>query len=296
MIMKTCRVLSIVVIAVFAVPSVTRAAQKSGFELGEIIGGAVVNAEKVSKDLYDGNLRLAETGLNIVEKDIRLIGKNLPLEKIYGLLTQADESIKEKTPARAKMALEVAANEANKLKGVSPEAVQDLKKSLKEGSAALNGGSIDAAKKSINAANDVLDKTHVRANYKRVQSHLAKARANVLDGSAEGAQAEVAFLKESLTDLKGSVEASQVRGSISNAAVFIRKGGIEPAQREISQAIVGIAHVSAKAGEAGKGALTKAVEDLKRVSAGLSAGASKTNADASNSLNDILLSIEEFLE
>lgn len=291
-----CRALVIVIVAVCAVPSVTCAAQKSGFELGEIIGGAAAHAEKVSKDLYDGNLRLAETGLNIVEKDIRLIGKNLPLEKIYALLTQADEAIKEKTPARAKMALEVAANEANKLKGVGTETVQDLKKSLKEGSAALSGGSVDAAKKSISAANDVLDRIHVRANYKRAQSHLAKARANVLDGSVEGAQAEVAFLKESLTDLKGSVEASQVRGSIANAAVFIRQGGIEPAKREISQAIIGITHVSAKAGEAGKGALTKAVEDLKRVSAGLSAGASKTNADASNSLNDILLSIEEFLE
>jgi len=278
------------------VPCPAHAAQKSGSQLGEIIGGALTSAERVSKDLYDGNVRLAEAGLNIVEKDLRLAGKHLPLERIYGLLMQADDSIREKTPARAKSALDAAAHEAKKLRGVKAETVASLQQSLKEGSAALGSGSVDAAKKSISAAHAVLDGTGARAHYKQAQAHLARARANVLDGAVDGAQSEVGLLKESLGELKGSVEASQVRGSIANAAAFVQKGGVEPAQREISRAIIGISQVSAKAGEAGKGALARAADDLKRVSAGLSAGASKTNTDASNSLNDILLSIEEFLE
>jgi hypothetical protein len=284
------------VICACGAPAALSAAQKGGSGAGDVIAAAAANIEKVSKDLYDGNLRLADMGLNIVEKDLRLIGKNLPLEKIYGLLTQADDSIKRNTPARAKMSLEGALNETNRLKGVSGDTVASLRESLSSGSAALGEGSIDAAKKSIAAANDALDKTGVRANYKKAQSHFAKARANVLEGSAEGAQSEVSLMKESLADLKGNVEASQVRSSIANAAAFVRKGAVVPAQREISQAVAGLSRVSAAAGESGQGALTKAVEDLKRVSAGLSVGASQANAGASNSLNEILLSIEEFLE
>ena len=64
------------VTAAFCVPAL-RAAQDERAKTGDLIAGAIDTVEKAAQNVSDGNLRLAETAVNILEKDIRLIGKRL---------------------------------------------------------------------------------------------------------------------------------------------------------------------------------------------------------------------------
>ncbi len=196
------------VTAAFCVPAL-RAAQDERAKTGDLIAGAIDTVEKAAQNVSDGNLRLAETAVNILEKDIRLIGKRLPLENIYGALAQADEFIVKKTPARARDILQGALRETERLTSVPASTVDGLQKALGEAVQALGTGSGASAQKAINAANEILDQAGIRSSYRKVQSSLSRAKAEILDGSKEGAAAELSHLKDSLHDLRGKVEAAR---------------------------------------------------------------------------------------
>ncbi|MDP8261845.1 MAG: hypothetical protein P9M13_00900 [Candidatus Ancaeobacter aquaticus] len=291
-----CVLVCAVVIAVFSSPVNAQNTHYKKNEISDMIQGAIASAEMASREVSEGSLRLAGTSINILEKDVRLLGKSLPLEKVYSLLQDAEVFIGKNAMAHANNSLDDALREVNKMKGYSSDTMEKLRAYINQAQQDIAKGSSETAKKSISAAKDLINNTGTHVNYQKTQEHIVKAKRAVVDGSADVALAEIANIHKGLDGLYNNIEASKIRIGLQNAIYYVQKGAVIPAQSELKIVLNGLFNISSKAGDNGAGALDSVTEAVKNVSTDITSGVSKTKDESVEKLNNAFINVEAFLD